>query len=339
MRPDGRLPDINDGSRDYASARLAILSDIFPKNPVFRWVVSGGREGVKPAYLSTALPWSGIDIMRTGWDKDAIWALFDAGPLGRAHVHEDKLNLLIYAGGRSAIEESGRYCYDDSEVSHYVSSTRAHNTVRVDGQDQNRRKNYTWQAGDIKQLSGMTYRHEESFDFAQGEYNEGYGPAADKSVTHRRGVLFLKKPPLGLDPFFVVIDRFLSEENKPHKYDVLWHFDENPLELSLERVSSQAITLIHSGGPGGMTITRGQERPEWQGWQIGLSGVQGDYYPVHTAIHSLYGGNLRLVTLLYPCKSGTCPVLSVSAGASPEDTDILIKSEKEKFLFREEDYT
>jgi hypothetical protein len=338
MKPDGRSPDLNDGSRQYVSVYLKTLSDIFPENRTFRWVLSGGKEGSKPDYLSIALPWSGIGIMRTGWDKDALWALFDAGPLGHGHEHEDMLNLIICTGEKTAIDEGGSYCYDISEIRDYVVSTRAHNTARVDGQDQNRRKNHTWRESDIKLHSGMKYRTEAAFDFVEGEYNGGYGPDADKSVTHRRGVLFLKKPPAGIGPFFVVIDRFISEGDKPHRYDILWHFDENPLELSLARVSSRAITLIHSGGPGGMAILRGQERPEWQGWLTGGFGIQGDYFPAHTMVHSLYGGNLRLVTLLYPCKSGACPVTVVEADRAPENTNILIRCGKGELVLREENY-
>jgi hypothetical protein len=87
-----------------------------------------------------------------------------------------------------------------------------------------------------------------------------------------------------------------------------------------------------------MAIVRGQERPEWQGWLTGGFGPQGDYYPAHTMVHSLYGGSQRLVTLLYPCKRGACPVSAVEAGGLPEDTDILIRYGKEELVLREEDY-
>jgi hypothetical protein len=183
----------------------------------------------------------------------------------------------------------------------------------------------------------MKYRNEETFDFAEGEYREGYGPDADTSVTHRRGVLFLKKLPAGLDPFFVVVDRFISE-GEAHHYDILWHFDENPLELSLTRVSARTIALFHSGGPGGMAVIRSQEHPEWQGWLTSGCGIQGNYYPAHTLVHSLYGGSLRLVTLLYPCKGGACPVTVVEAEKRPEDTNVRIRYEGGELVLREEDY-
>jgi hypothetical protein len=338
MKPDGRVPDLNDGARQYASVYLKMLSDIFPENRIFRWVISGGKEGDKPAYLSAALPWAGIEVMRTGWDKDALWALFDAGPLGHGHEHEDMLNLVIATGEITALDEGGSYAYDNSEIRDYVISTRAHNTARLDGQDQNRRKNYRWQEGDIQRQSGMRYRNEGSFDFAEGEYRGGYGPSADTSVIHRRGVLLLKKPSPGLEPFFVVIDRFISKGDKAHHYEILWHFDENPPKLGMRKFSSRTLTLLHSGGPEDLTVIRGQKHPEWQGWLTGGFGAQGNYYPAHTLVHRLYGGNLRVVSLLYPCKDGACPVTDVEASLSSGDTRILIRYEGKELILREEDY-
>ncbi|MDR2184482.1 MAG: heparinase II/III family protein [Treponema sp.] len=338
MKPDGRTPDLNDGARQYVSVYLKMLGDIFPDNRVFRWILSGGKEGNKPAYLSIALPWSGFEVMRTGWDKDALWALFDAGPLGCGHEHEDMLNLIVCTGETTALDEGGSYAYDNSEIRGYVISTRAHNTARVDGQDQNRRKNYRWQDDDIQRQSGMKYRNEEAFDFAEGEYRGGYGPEADTSVTHRRGVLFLKEPPAGLGPFFVVIDRFFSAGDKTHHYDILWHFGETPPELGPGRVSAQTITLLHSGKPDAMAVIYGQEHPEWQGWLTGGFGRQGNYYPAHTLVHSLDGGNLRVVTLLYPGKGGACPVTAVEAESRPEDRNILIRYEGRELILNEYDY-
>ncbi|GHV86706.1 heparinase [Spirochaetia bacterium] len=336
MKPEGRLPDINDGGKFYVSDLLETLISLFPENPIFRWAVSGGKEGSKPGYTSVALPWSGFLLMRSGWDKDAVWGLFDAAPFGTGHQHEDKLNLLIQAGDHPLLTEGGNYAYDESEMRRYVLSTRSHNTMRVDQQDQNRLGAYRWHDGDIALDSGMKYRIEEAFDSAEGEYNEGYGPDADKSVTHRRRILFLKKPPAGFSPFFIVVDRFLSEGNKPHYYEILWHLNEDLVELSLARTASRHISLIHSGPPEGMTLLRGREYPEWQGWIPGGSGKQRDYKPLHTLLHTVHAGNFRLLTLLYP--GDTCPVSALEGGVDPENTDILIRHNAGELRLNEDDY-
>jgi hypothetical protein len=336
MNPEGRLPDINDGGKFYVSDLLKTLTSLFPENQVFRWVVSGGKEGGKPDYASIALPRSGFMIMRSGWDRNAVWGLFDAAPFGTGHQHEDKLNLLIQAGDHPVLTEGGNYAYDDSEMRRYVLSTRSHNTMRLDQMDQNRRSSYRWHEGDIALDSGMKYRIEEAFDSAEGEYSEGYGPRADRAVTHRRRVLFLKKPPAGLSPFFIVLDRFLSKEGKPHYYETLWHLNDGPVELSLARTVSPYITMLHSGPPEGMTVLRGREYPEWQGWIPGETMTQGDYKPIHTLLHTVHAGNFRLITLLYP--GGACPISALEGGNDPGDTDILIRHGRGELRLDENDY-
>jgi hypothetical protein len=142
MMPDGRLPDINDGGWHPVAGLMQEAAMLYPERSDFRWAATEGTEGEPPQARSIPLPYSGLFTMRTGWDRDAVYAFFDGGPFGYAHQHEDKLNLLVAAYGRLLITEAGNYAYDTSEMRRYVLSTRGHNTIRVDGQDQNRRVNF-----------------------------------------------------------------------------------------------------------------------------------------------------------------------------------------------------
>ncbi|MDR0449683.1 MAG: heparinase II/III family protein, partial [Treponema sp.] len=214
---------------------------------------------------------------------------------------------------------------------------RARNTARVDGMDQNRDKNYRWKDGDISTISGMKYRIEDDFDFADAEYNEGYGPDCDRSVTHRRSVVFFKKVPAPLSPFFAVIDRFYAEKNKEHVYDLLWHFDGKTAGLGLRSVFTPVLTLFHSTAERDCTLVMGQEEPEWQGW-LADSAIQGDYRPAPTLVHSCRGGSLRVVTLIYPCAKNVCPVIAVEAGGGIDDTDIRIRHGGGELALKEDNY-
>ena len=49
-----------------------------------------------PTETSHAFPYSGHYVMRSGWDKDATYLLFDAGPFGAGHQHEDKLHFVLW---------------------------------------------------------------------------------------------------------------------------------------------------------------------------------------------------------------------------------------------------
>lgn len=250
MMPDGRLPDINDGKREESRKLLEPkLSLVTEKGKeTILWAASGGERGTCPDYQSVALPYSGFFIMRNSWEKDGVWALFDAAPFGRGHQHEDKLNLLIYAQGKYLLTEGGNYAYDESEMRRYVLSSRAHNTVMVDGKGQNRRASYSWADDDILKISGIRWGIGDNCDWAEGCYEEMYGgdecwrwgksgneagraeeiTTPENGVRHTRTIYFIKKAPRGLKPFFIVSDRLESE--KMHTYEFLWHVDsENPV--------------------------------------------------------------------------------------------------------------
>lgn len=297
MQPDGRLPDLNDGSNAKAASFLERKLPFFPLRRDFQWVVSEEKEGEMPAYHSVSFPYAGIMVMRSGWEKDAVWALFDAGPFGRGHQHEDKLSLLFYANGKLLLTEGGNYAYDSSEMRRYVLSTRAHNTVRVDGQDQNRQQNYHWREEEIALPSEMQYRIEDSFDFAQGSYEEGYGPECDRSVIHRRAVYFFKEGLFnGQKPFMLVVDRMYSE--KEHEYEALWHLENGPAVLKEGCAEVPGLHLLYSA-PVNVKQVCGQTAPEWQGW-IANSLNQGDFRPIHTLKWCVRGSNSRFATVLDP---------------------------------------
>ncbi|MBN1641006.1 MAG: alginate lyase family protein, partial [Anaerolineae bacterium] len=142
MMPDGRLPDVNDGGWIEVAPLMDRAVHAYPERTDLLWAYMKGSQGAPPTETSVAFPYAGYYVMRTDWSPDALWALVDGGPFGYGHQHEDKGNVLLHAYGRLLLAEGGNYAYDSSEMRRYVLSTRAHNTIRVDGQDQNRRLNY-----------------------------------------------------------------------------------------------------------------------------------------------------------------------------------------------------
>lgn len=284
--------------------------------------------------------------MRTGWEEDAVWGLLDAGPFGRAHQHEDKLNLLIHAYGAMLLTEGGNYAYDDSEMRRYVLSTRSHNTVRVDGQDQNRRYHYKWLDDDIKKEAGLKWHSDSKVDIAEGSYEEGYGEHAEIKVKHGRKVIFMKEH-ARLDPCFVVIDRFYPLDDQMHLYEILWHFDSDDASVKREDaasnagdVANQGLSVISTAQNGvklavlpasskmlSLEIVKGQTEPEWQGWKSLEQGMQGEYGAIPTAVYTLAASApVRQVTVLYPVKPGEeCPVVDVTASNDVMDTRIELK--------------
>jgi hypothetical protein len=73
--------------------------------------------------------------------RDRVSVVFDCGELGfgaiAAHGHADALSVMVRAGGVDLLVDPGTYDYFTfPEWRQYFRSTRAHNTVAVDGRDQ-----------------------------------------------------------------------------------------------------------------------------------------------------------------------------------------------------------
>ena len=105
--------------------------------------VPAAPEGVLGARgKAYAMPDGGNYVLRSGDSGKATQITFDAGPKGGSHGHNDLLNFELWSGGRPLIVDPGPYKYDGGSDRDYVVSTKAHNTVNVDG------KNTGWVEGD-----------------------------------------------------------------------------------------------------------------------------------------------------------------------------------------------
>ncbi len=145
MRPDGRVPSLNDAGNGEVKEFLSYGLKNFPHRRDFEWFATGGESGEKPKWKSRLLPYAGWAVFRSGWNPKALWAHMDCGPFGTGHQHEDKGSIQMWAYGVEMISEAGWYDYDTSDMRKYVLSTRGHNTIRIDGQDQNRfRRRDSW---------------------------------------------------------------------------------------------------------------------------------------------------------------------------------------------------
>lgn len=333
MMPDGRLPDVNDGGWRPVAPLMERAVDMYPERTDFLWVYTEGKEGAPPTETSAAFPYAGYYVMRTSWEPDAVWALFDGGPFGYGHQHEDKLNVLLHAYGRLLLTEGGNYAYDASEMRRYVLSTRAHNTIRVDGQDQNRRLHYRREAFDVTAQAEAKWRTTDAYDIAEATYDEGYGPNAAHTVAHTRRVVLFKQWIEKLGSFLLVVDRLVPQNDEAHAYQVLWHLSADVAEMDGLAIHSRDdgaanLAILPAVLPTlRSSMVRGQSSPEWQGWRAIKNHQQGEYAPTPTAVYHLEAaGPVRLVTVLYPMRPGeTCPIQAVDAGADAEKTRVHLR--------------
>lgn len=96
----------------------------------------------RPAAAPRAFADAGLHVLRTSpEDGPEIWCRCDGGPHGflsiAAHGHADALSIETRHDGVELLVDPGTYCYHgEPEWRSYFRSTRAHNTVEVDGEDQ-----------------------------------------------------------------------------------------------------------------------------------------------------------------------------------------------------------
>ncbi len=309
VRPDGRLPDINDGGCSFVSKLLEIGLNYFPNDEEFLAFRDGvNREKYVPK--TVVMPYSGMAIMRDGFENDGIWAFFESAPFGKSHQHEDKLNFLLYAYGKNMLDDSGNFAYDSSDMRKYILSTRSHNTGLVDGMGQNRRKNYHWQKEDIKKRADLSVEERDGVTVASGSYHEGYGPDL-LPVTHKRTVYYYRNGIGGSDPFFVLHDRFSAGDERVHTYEVSFQLGREPLTIQDGKATvnyGDGISLCIAGTGAMITVTASKN--PFMGFRKNTAPGNVEHYPAPVLAFSAIGENADFATVIYPSK-GALPDLSV----------------------------
>ncbi|MGE0468505.1 MAG: heparinase II/III family protein [Nitrospira sp.] len=126
---DNEIPLFNDSAFGIAST----------PNQIFDYAnkVIGYGPPVRPSGLTThSHAASGYFVCRN--DDDAI--IIDCGSIGPdyqpGHAHCDTLSYELAIAGRKVVVDSGVFDYEPSQERAYARSTRAHNTVMVDGEEQ-----------------------------------------------------------------------------------------------------------------------------------------------------------------------------------------------------------
>lgn len=287
------IPDINDGRMRPVKAFLPKDGEI-EETPLIKWAKSDcGKDGAPDTYTLVLFENAGIVTMRDRWANARTSLLFDAGKLGRAHQHEDKLNLLIYNKGKEILTEGHNYAYDSSDMRKYVLSSFSHNTVTVDGKGQNRKGNYKWEDSMLATVENVKTYASEALDYAVGEYSEAYGSEQEiTDVVHKREVLFLKKPLIG-NAAVIVIDT-LDSENE-HTYEALWHLDIPEIILTGNTATAPEVNICFGGDEGVLSVVKGQTEPTVQGF-VCRSTIQGDYEPIPTVINKITAKRAKMLT-------------------------------------------
>lgn len=348
--PNGKLPALNDGGWTNIRGYCEQGFSFFPNRTDMQWMATNGSEGTHPKYDSYAFPYAGHYVMRSGWDKSDRYMLFDAGPFGYGHQHEDKLHFVLYAYGRVHVTDPGNYPYDSSQARRYHISAYAHNTILVDGLPQNRRGFNRRLYVRKEPLEDNWYTCDE-YDYVYGIYNkdpnkvehaasllkegviEGYGTERVQSVTHKREILFVKPD------YWIVLDTLTPHDATEHSYESPFHLEAEAVEV--DRDSQTVITkntddsnlaIIPANLEGlDVELILGQTEPYMQGWvREGNYGVR----PIPTPTYKLKEKDVAyLAYVFYPIPkvehaasllSEECPVKFVVIRNTDTDENVEI---------------
>jgi hypothetical protein len=303
-RPDGEIPAFSDSdSGSYLD--LLWLAGRSLGAPDLLYVATQGREGRAPAERCVDFPVGGYYVQRSGWGDepgeafgDARFLMFGCGPLGDGgHGHYDSLGVEAYGYGSPLVVDPGRYTYAEGAPNwrHWFKGTAAHNTVTVDGLDQQ-----PYRRGKPKGPQ-MTSRllDRRATDALHLLHGEVASPAYD--AVHRRAVVFVA------GEYWLVFD--LLSAPGPHDYALRWHLagdavpDVRPTAAGRSSVTTPTVRLeIDGGSPA--TI-----EPGW------LSAEYGVKTAAPVVLASARAAEAEFVTLLAPRRAGAAPRLR-SADAS-----------------------
>jgi uncharacterized heparinase superfamily protein len=153
--------------------------------------------------------------------ENEIVIVFDAGPLGlpplNAHGHADALSFWFSYGGEEFLIDPGTYCYDRSPLwRSYFRGTAAHNTIRIDGEDQSvPGGTFLWR----KAADCRAEHVEETDEFVDATGSHGGYRRLPDPVTHTRKLQLFKKLRT-----LVITDRL--ECQRAHDIELFFHYSE-----------------------------------------------------------------------------------------------------------------
>lgn len=260
IQPNGKLPMIGDSSpvpvdlKQFGSSESQLCPELV-------YALTHGARGRKPDQAYQIFPKAGYAVFRSHWPaaeeqwEKASYLMFFAGFHSHTHKHADDLSFTWWEAGRELLVDSGRYgyYYGDPKRS-YCESTRAHNTIEVDGYDRTRDQRAAYGSG-LKAWGGGNGAYLVVADV----------PGAAPQVSHRRTLVFAP------GQWLVVLDECAGAAQ--HTYTQWFHFAPE-LAASLSGLAAKAeatgvqvhvlpLLATHQLAP---ILVKGQESPRLQGW-------------------------------------------------------------------------
>ncbi|MGP5717730.1 heparinase II/III domain-containing protein [Brachybacterium tyrofermentans] len=271
IQPDGTILQMGDSPATQVIGKVVDSID-----PHTRFLLTDGASGEPATEELAAFPEGGYAFVRSpqpsgpGELARSGYLAFSAAYHSRAHKHADDLNVVWYDRGQQILTDAGRFGYGalldkDSPLRaegyyyaaperQYVESTMAHNTVMVDGRNQQRQGRKPYGSA----LTECT-RKGDRFDLSARVRHSDY--------VHRRRVIYTPGKEVRL------LDAFHSRLAESREAVVWLNLDGR---FELESVGEEIVLVAETeNGPLHVSVTgpgrpldpvRGQQEP-LRGWR------------------------------------------------------------------------
>lgn len=292
MSPSGAIVALGDSDAEYGG-RIAEFLD--------QHVDTERAPSSNASEPDIALfPYAGLACVRHRSTRSLL--VFDGGPYGTGHQHEDALSFWLSAFGEDLVVDPGRYLYEKGPDTYYahLRSTSAHSTIMIDGAGQcaeTGRDQWRRSTGGEPNVAidGADVR-------LSASYGQGYGPSGI-AVRHSRGIV-LRENGLSL----LIRDELTGEG--PHDVEQNWLIAPGPWTLagrSFRARRGKAIVEISCSEIDQLScrVAEGERKP-YRGWYSPRLNV---VLPAPTLI---VGGRLTLPVVIET-------VIRVSPCSDPSD--------------------
>ena len=271
--PDGSIPLLGDSDNGGQRALLRRGSELYD-DPELLWAATLGEQGRPPPQTSKRFDDAGYLVLTDGWGRDQVGfatrthVVYDCARLGEgSHSHYDLFSFCLYADAHPAVVDPGRYTYssavgdDGVDWRHTFKSTRAHNTVTIDGADQTRYLSRTKHGPQVS-VEGARWHLGKRSDWVVASAR-----SVEYSPVHTRVLVFV------LRQYLLVVDVVTIADGQQHTAELRFHLPKGDPTLDLDGQQArlvggpvQLLSFLAPGAaatlePGWVSLEYGVKRP------------------------------------------------------------------------------
>jgi hypothetical protein len=220
-QPDGTMPQVNDSYEMTTVPILTILNGILKS------------DKNSNSSISQYFPDTQIAVINAKEQDNSWYLLAYPGKTIGAHAHAGRLSFTAWYNNRPLFIDSGCCNYDNPLLVSWYRTSRAHNTVIIDGKsDEATSTNQLWVGKRTTQNRIVDWVENELYTFCRMTSPES--ESVNVSVKWSRSLAVVK------NEFLIIHDCFETKDE--HNYEVLFHFP----QIQVSETSKKGLRLYEN---------------------------------------------------------------------------------------------